>query len=71
MVITAKQESLVVSSWNEMKDDAPNFALKLYLRYDVLSFFVFSNLLYKSHLYYFTLKFLLCYTVTVYAWFHI
>ncbi|KAJ3670113.1 hypothetical protein LUZ60_010437 [Juncus effusus] len=32
MVITAKQESLVVNSWNEMKDDAPTFALKFFLR---------------------------------------
>jgi hypothetical protein len=33
MVITAQQEALVVSSWNEMKDDAPTFALKFFLRY--------------------------------------
>ncbi|KAJ4800822.1 Non-symbiotic hemoglobin [Rhynchospora pubera] len=32
MVITAKQEALVVNSWNEMKDDAPTFALKFFLR---------------------------------------
>ncbi|KAJ4730397.1 Non-symbiotic hemoglobin [Rhynchospora pubera] len=32
MVITARQEALVVSSWNEMKDDAPTFALNLYLK---------------------------------------
>jgi hypothetical protein len=32
MVITAQQEALVVNSWNEMKDDAPTFALKFFLR---------------------------------------
>ena len=45
MVITARQEALVVSSWNEMKDDAPTFALKLYLKY-VHALFVLSNILY-------------------------
>ncbi|KAF3327905.1 non-symbiotic hemoglobin [Carex littledalei] len=32
MVITAKQEALIMDSWNEMKDDAPTFALKFFLR---------------------------------------
>jgi hypothetical protein len=34
VMITAQQEALVVSSWNEMKDDAPTFALKFFLRYN-------------------------------------
>lgn len=39
MVITARQESLVVSSWNEMKDDALTYGLKLFLKYIINLFF--------------------------------
>ncbi|XP_072958002.1 anaerobic nitrite reductase HB1-like [Typha angustifolia] len=32
MAFTAEQEALIISSWNEMKDDAASFALKFFLR---------------------------------------
>ncbi|XP_072988283.1 anaerobic nitrite reductase HB1-like [Typha latifolia] len=33
MAFTAEQEALIISSWNEMKDDAASFALKFFLRF--------------------------------------